>query len=214
MLLKEKFKIALLLATLPLAGLAQRSGNGSRDVASASSASPPGQSSVAEYPLKTPDERAFHIGSGDVLSISVWGEPQLATKAVVRPDGYISMPLVDEVLVKGLTPPQIRQLLTEKLARVLKRPEVYVVVEEIHSRIVYITGEVEHPGAYPLLDDLNVMQLIARSGGLTEYARKHQIYVMRQNTGQKLKVNYDRLIKGEDVAENVVLLPGDMVVIP
>ena len=144
----------------------------------------------------------------------MWEEPQLTTKAVVRPDGYISMPLVDQVSVIGLTPEQIQDVLTERVSHIVKHPRVSVVVEEIHSRLVYITGEVQHPGAYPLVENINVMQLIARSGGLTEYAKKHQIFVLRQDTRQKLKVDYDRLLKGRNEEQNVALLPGDMVVIP
>ncbi|HEY0794902.1 MAG TPA: polysaccharide biosynthesis/export family protein [Acidisarcina sp.] len=159
-------------------------------------------------------EHPFHVGAGDVLNITVWEEPQLTTKAVVRPDGFISMPLVDDVSVTGLTPEQIQVLLTERVGRIVKRPRVSVVVEEIHSRLVYITGEVQHPGAYPLIENINVAQLIARSGGPTEYAHKHKVFVLRQETRQKLKVDYENVLKGRNVEQNIALLPGDMVVIP
>jgi polysaccharide export outer membrane protein len=207
---KIRLLLPLLLA-IPIAGVAQKSNpqtasNRPSEIAAADS--------VEHFPLRNPSDRTFRVGPGDVLNLSVWDEPQLSTKALVRPDGLISMPLIGEVAVDGLTTEQIQTVLTDRLTKVLKHPRVYVVVEEIHSRVVYITGEVEHPGAYPLVENINVMQLIARSGGLTEYAHKHGIVVLRQGGGQKLKLDYDRVLKGRDPEQNVALAPGDMVVIP
>jgi polysaccharide biosynthesis/export protein len=214
-MIKNRFLIVVL-AALPVACVAQNSDPPDRQVASEASAPDTGAhvSSIPNLSLRLTPDHPFHVGAGDVLNITVWEEPQLTTKAVVRPDGFISMPLVDEVSVMGLTPEQIQVLLTERVGRIVKRPRVSVVVEEIHSRLVYITGEVQHPGAYPLVENINVVQLIARSGGLTEYAHKHKIFVLRQETRQKLKVDYDRVLKGRNVEQNIALLPGDMVVIP
>ncbi|HEY0759506.1 MAG TPA: polysaccharide biosynthesis/export family protein [Acidisarcina sp.] len=211
MILKSCLPALVLLASCPIACVAQRTLIRSSDVTSADRTS---QSAQPHSSLVPADSRAFQVGAGDVLGITVWDEPQLTTRAVVRPDGFISMPLLDPIKVIGLTPEQVQKLLTERVTEIVKHPRVSVVVQEIHSRIVYITGEVHHPGAYPLLGSINVMQLIARSGGITEYAHHKQIFVVRQNTGQKMKVNYDRLLKGEDSEEDIALLPGDMVVIP
>jgi polysaccharide biosynthesis/export protein len=216
---KNGLLLIAVIVTLPVACFAQFRGP-DRQVASAGSAPVAVASGPATKPatpnltLRATPEHPFHVGAGDVLNITVWEEPQLTTKAVVRPDGFISMPLVDDVSVTGLTPEQIQVLLTERVARIVKRPRVSVVVEEIHSRLVYITGEVQHPGAYPLVENINVVQLIARSGGLTEYAHKHNVFVLRQEPRQKIKVDYDKVLKGRNVEQNIALLPGDMVVIP
>jgi polysaccharide biosynthesis/export protein len=156
----------------------------------------------------------YRIGAGDVIRVTVWEEPQFTTSAVVRPDGKISIPLVSDVSVTGLTPEAAQRLLADDLLRLVKHPQVTVIVEEIHSRTVYITGEVQHPGAYPLIGPMNVVQLIARSGGTTEFAKKKEIYVLHQDGGPKLRVNYQALLAGKHLEENTGLIPGDTVVVP
>ena len=133
---------------------------------------------------------------------------------MVRPDGKISIPLISDLSVSGMTPDDAQGLLSEQLARFVKHPRVTVIVEEIHSRIVYVTGEVQHPGAYPLITPMNVIQLIARAGGTTEYAKKKDVYVLHQDGGAKTKVNYQMLLAGKHTEENLGLTPGDTVVVP
>lgn len=157
---------------------------------------------------------AYRIGAGDVLHISVWEEPQFTETAVVRPDGMVSMPLISDVQVTGLTPAEAENLLTERLEKFVHKPRVTVTVQEIRSRMVYITGEVQRPGAYPLVDSMNVVQLVARSGGLTDFAKKKQMYVLRSSKGARIKVDYPKVIKGQLPEENVELAPGDTVVVP
>jgi len=157
---------------------------------------------------------AFKIGVGDVLHITVWEEPQLTETAVVRPDGKISMPLVTEVDVAGLTPEAAQQLLTDRLVKFVHKPRVTVTVQEIHSRMVYITGEVQRPGAYPLMDTMNVVQLVARAGGLTDFAKEKHMYVLRGGTSARVNVNYEKVLKGQAPQQNVELTPGDTVVVP
>lgn len=157
---------------------------------------------------------AYKIGVGDVLHIVVWGEPQLTETAVVRPDGKVSLPLVSELDVAGLTPEAAQQTLTEQLIKFVRKPRVTVTVQEIHSRMVYITGEVQRPGAYPLLDVMNVVQLVARSGGLTDFAKQKQVYVLRAVTSARVNVNYEKVLKGQAPQQNVELAPGDTVVVP
>ncbi len=176
------------------------------------------QSSKGRATLATRDEGSgddpYRIGVGDVLHISVWEEPQFTETAVVRPDGHISMPLVSEVMISGLTPAAAEKVLRERLTKFVNRPRVTVTVQEIHSRVVYITGEVQRPGAYPLVDEMNVVQLIARSGGLTEFAKKKQVYVLHEGSGAKTKVDYSKVVQGQHLEENVQLTPGDTVVVP
>lgn len=159
-------------------------------------------------------DQSYRIGLGDVLRVSVWEEPQLTTSAVVRPDGKISLPLVSDVSLAGLSPEEAQAFLTTAFTKFLKHPRVAVIVEEIHSRLVYITGEVQHPGGYALTGKMNVLQLIARAGGPTEFAKKKQIYVLQQEHNKKLPVNYQMVLAGKHLEENIELSPGDTVVVP
>ena len=156
----------------------------------------------------------YKIGVGDVLHITVWEEPQLTETAVVRPDGKVSMPLVAQVDVAGLTPEAAQQVLTDRLIKFVHKPRVTVTVQEIHSRMVYITGEVQRPGAYPLMDSMNVVQLVARAGGLTDFAKQKQVYVLRSEKSARVNVNYEKVLKGQAPQQNVELSPGDTVVVP
>jgi polysaccharide export outer membrane protein len=165
-----------------------------------------------ETPAVSPT--AYKIGVGDVLHILVWEEPQLTETAVVRPDGKVSLPLVSELDVAGLTPEAVEQTLTERLIKFVHKPRVTVTVQEIHSRMVYITGEVQRPGAYPLLVAMNVVQLVARSGGLTDFAKQRQVYVLRAANSARVNLNYEKVLKGRAPQQNVELAPGDTVVVP
>ena len=159
----------------------------------------------------------YRIGAGDVLQVYVWKEEQVsAPTVVVRPDGKISLPLVREVEVVGLTLTELEQLLTKKLAAFIRTPEVSVVVKEIHSEKVFVIGAVEKKGSIPLVSSITVLQALAEAGGLTEYAKRKKIYVLR-TAGQKqirLPFNYDAVIRGEQTEQNILLLPGDTIVVP
>jgi polysaccharide export outer membrane protein len=157
---------------------------------------------------------AFRIGAGDVLHVSVWREDALTQNAVVRTDGRISLPLISEVSVAGKTTLDVQEVLTEKYSAFITRPEVTVTVTEVNSQIVYILGEVQKPGAYPFVQSLGVLQLIARAGGLTPYAKKHSIYLLQGVQHQRTAVNFDKLVKGEGPGASLVLSSGDTVVVP
>jgi polysaccharide export outer membrane protein len=157
---------------------------------------------------------AFHIGAGDVLHVSVWREDALTQNAVVRTDGRISLPLISEVSVAGKTTLDVQEMLTEKYSAFLTRPEVTVTVTEVNSQIVYILGEVQKPGAYPFVQSVGVLQLIARAGGLTPYAKKHSIYLLQGAQHQRTAVNFDKLVKGEGPGASLLLSSGDTVVVP
>ena len=158
----------------------------------------------------------YVIGAGDVLSVVFWREKELSVDAVVRPDGKISLPLMNEVMAAGLTPEQLRDRITKLASAFVKDPQVTVVVKEINSRQVYITGQVEKPGAYPLTTRLSVMQLIAMAGGLKEYAKSDRIVVMRLEQGREVRHRFDykKVLEGKDDARNLEMRPGDTVVVP
>src|ERR1700721_1046856 len=175
-----------------------------------SAATPPDSDQSA--PAVSPTE--YVIGPGDVLHISVWNEPQLTVTATVRPDGKITIPLLYDVTVSGMTPDGLQKDFTEKLAHYVHKPHVTVTVQEIHSRMVFITGEVQRPGAYPLVSTMNVVQLVARSGGLTDFAKQKKIYVLRADKTTRIDVNYEKALKGQAPQQNIDLAPGDTVVVP
>ncbi len=157
----------------------------------------------------------FRIGAGDVLHISVWREDTLTQTVLVRPDGKISLPLISEVMVAGRTPTETQELLKTKLSAFIEHPEVTVTVAEVNSRVVYILGEVQRPGAYPLSQSMDLLQLIARAGGLTPFAKKKSIYLLHQQGGPRGTFNYDKLIRGgKSVDSPVALISGDKVIVP
>jgi len=158
----------------------------------------------------------FVIGESDALNINVWKEPEISQGVVVRPDGKISLPLIGEVHVSGLTPLQLQALLAIKLQSYLANPQVTVTVTDIRSKAVFITGEVGRQGGYPLLVPTTILQLITNAGGLGQFANKKGIFVLRTVDGkqQKFPFNYSQVIKGEKQEQNILLHPGDTVVVP
>ena len=157
----------------------------------------------------------YVIGPEDVLHISVWKETELTTTLPVRPDGKISLPLLDDVQASGLTPKQLAASVTEKLKKYIADPHVTVVVNQINSKRIYLVGEVVHVGAMAMLPDMTVLQALS-SAGLNQFANTKRIYVLRTENGrqQKLPVDYRRLVKGEQIEQNYVLQPGDTIVVP
>jgi len=158
---------------------------------------------------------AYVIGPEDVLHIAVWREPDLTATLPVRPDGKISLPLLNDVQASGLTPQQLAGSLTEKLKKYVADPRVTVVVTQINSKRVYMVGEVFHPGPMPLIANMTVLQALS-SAGLNQFANTKRIYVLRTENGkqQKLPVNYSKLVKGERIEQNYLLQPGDEIVVP
>jgi polysaccharide biosynthesis/export protein len=159
----------------------------------------------------------YRIGAGDVLAINIWNEPQSSVQGVVvRPDGKVSLPLVKEVDVLGLTPVELEKVLTAKLAHFINHPDVTVVVKEVHSKRVYLVGAVNKVGTVPLLSNMTVLQALAEAGGTTEYAKRKKIYVLREENGKQVKFpfNYEAVIKGDNMDQNIVLHPDDTIVVP
>ena len=157
----------------------------------------------------------YVIGPEDVLHVAVWKESDLTATLPVRPDGKISLPLLNDVQAAGLTPMQLADSLTEKLKKYVASPRVTVVVTTINSKRIFMVGEVSHTGAVPMIPNMTVLQAIS-SAGLTQFANTKNIYVMRIQNGkqQKLPVNYRKLVKGEQMEQNYILQPGDTIVVP
>jgi len=158
----------------------------------------------------------YVIGPEDVLYINVWREEALTRTILVRADGKISLPLVDEVQAAGLTPLQLKQSLTEKLKNFIDSPNVSVVVTEANSFKVYVTGEVRTPGVYRLRSETTLLQIIPMAGGFTEWANQKKILIIRKEGGKERRItaNYKKILEGEDRGSNVLLKPGDTVIVP
>jgi len=158
----------------------------------------------------------YVIGPEDVLSIVFWREQDMSADALVRPDGRITLPLLNDVEVAGLTPDQVRLRVIDGAKRFIEEPNATVIVKQINSRKVYITGNVERPGTFPLLKATSVLQLIALAGGLKEFAKAGDIVVVRsEGTSQvSYNFNYDDLKSRKNLAQNILLKPGDTVIVP
>jgi len=145
----------------------------------------------------------------------VWREADLTATLPVRPDGKISLPLLNDVQASGLTPQQLANSVTEKLKKYIADPRVTVVVTQINSKRIYMVGEVFHPGPMPMIANMTVLQALS-SAGLNQFANTKRIYVLRTENGkqQKLPVNYRKLVKGEQIEQNYLLQPGDEIVVP
>ena len=164
----------------------------------------------------TPVPRGYVIGPDDLLQISFWGEKDLITDVVVRPDGRISLPLLNDVEAAGLTPDELRERLRVAARQFVAEPAPTVVIKQINSRRVFITGNVDKPGTYPLNGDLTILQLIAMAGGLREFVSGKNIVLVRTEGGNqiRLRFNYEEVVRGKYLAQNRQLRPGDTVIVP
>jgi polysaccharide biosynthesis/export protein len=159
---------------------------------------------------------AYVIGPQDVLDINVWKEPEMTRTVPVRPDGKISLPLINDVQAAGSTPQQLASAVSDKLRKFLTEPQVTVIVTAINSQRVYVVGEVLRAGAFPLLPGMTVLQVLANAGGFTTFANEKKIHVMRVVNGKHTEVpfNYREVLKGDNPDQNIKLEPGDTVVVP
>ena len=158
----------------------------------------------------------YVIGPDDVLMVIFWREQDLSSEVAVRPDGKISLPLLNEIQASGLTPEELRSNLTKAANRYVEDPAVTIVVKAINSRKVFITGEVAKPGPYPLSGPTTVLQMIATAGGVLEYAKEDRIVVMRTENGRTVsrRFNYKQVSEGKNLQQNIELKPGDTIVVP
>jgi polysaccharide biosynthesis/export protein len=164
-----------------------------------------------------PREDSFVIGCDDVLAINIWKEAEISRTVTVRPDGKISLPLIGEVQASTKTPKQLETEISNKLVGYISEPAVTVIVQEIRSQRFSILGQIAHPGSYVLSNSTTVLDAIAMGGGFRDFAKEKSIIVLRQTserTERRLTVNYKQLIKGQHPEQNIVLQPGDTVVVP
>lgn len=157
----------------------------------------------------------YVIGADDVLRISVWKEPDLSEVLPVRPDGKISMPLLNDVAAAGLSPVQLKDSITEKLKKFIADPRVTVVVTAMNSQRIFVSGEVVHTGQTPLLPHMTMLQALSQAG-FTQFANLKAIYLLRTENGKQIKIpfNYKEVVKGDHPEHNILLKPGDTVVVP
>jgi len=158
----------------------------------------------------------YRIGPQDVLRIDVWKEPDISRTIPVRPDGKISLPLMNDVQAAGQTAMELAALIREGLSKYINSPQVTVSVTEINSRRIYVTGEVMRPGAQPLLPNMTALQALTSSGGFTQFAKTKSIYVLRTEGRQQVKhpFNYKAVLDGKHPEDNIQLQPGDVIVVP
>jgi len=169
----------------------------------------------AEPPSATNDPH-YLIGAQDVLDVSVWKEPELSRPVPVRPDGKISLPLLNDVQAAGLTPTQLAAEITTGLNKYMTNPQVTVIVSQINSQRIYILGEVARAGAYVLLPGMTVLQALSNAGGFTPFSNVKNVYLLRQGNGkqQKYFFNYKEVISGKKTEQNIELKAGDTIVVP
>ena len=189
-------------------------------LAAATAGAAAGGGAGAAVPVANNDPRVdgaapFQIGPEDILDISVWKNPELSRTVPVRPDGKVSLPLVNDIQAAGLTPATLREQVTERLAEFIPTPEVSVMVREVHSRKVAVVGAVKTPGRFELKSPMTVLEVIALAQGFTDFASRDRIVVLRQTgtTTTRMPFNYRKIAEGVD-QENFFVKPGDVVVVP
>jgi polysaccharide export outer membrane protein len=200
-------------AALPAAAQSNNSKTKAQDGKTAGSASNSGKA----VPQAATTDPSYVIGPSDQLNISVWEQPELSREVPVRPDGMISLPLLNDVQAAGKTPMQLASTITEKLSSSLvKDPQVTVIVTLINSQRVYIMGKVGHAGSFPLVPGMTVLQAISTAGDLTLFAKQNQIYILRTENGKKERFpfNYKDVLRGMRTEQDIVLKPGDLIVVP
>jgi polysaccharide export outer membrane protein len=175
---------------------------------------PPAAPTPVAPPVVVPPD--YIIGPDDVLSIVYWRDKDMTAEVAVRPDGKISLPLVNDVQAAGLTPTQLRDSLVTESKKYIEDPNVTVVVKQINSRRVFITGEISKPGTYVLSGPTTVLQLIALAGGVRDYADTKKIQIIRNENGKPVShlFNYKDVMQGKNLQQNIELKPGDTVIIP
>ena len=158
----------------------------------------------------------YVIGPTDVLSIVFWGDAALSSEVTVRPDGKISLPLLNDVVAAGQTPEQLRRRLSDEAKRFVQAPVVTVVVRQVNNNRAFITGQIGRPGSYVLSGPTTVLQLIALAGGFTDFADRKHVLITRVDNGvqRSFTFNYDDVIKRRDLRQNLILKAGDTVVVP
>lgn len=159
----------------------------------------------------------YVIGPSDVLAVNVWKDAELSRTVLVRPDGRISLPLIGELEVSGLTALKVQELISQKLGPYISKPQVTVIVTEVRSRTYTVVGKIAHPGSFELGKPTTILDAIAISGGFQDFAKTNKIYVIRRaedGSQTRLPFDYKKVIGGQKADENINLKNGDTVVVP
>jgi polysaccharide export outer membrane protein len=202
--------------TVLLAALLHHVAAAAQSPAAPRAAAPVAAPSSAPERASTVPPVGYVIGPEDVLNIVFWRDKDLSAEVIVRPDGRISLPLLNEFEAAGLTTAELREQLVAAADRYVQDPIVTVIVKQINSRRVFITGMVNKPGPYSLMSATTVVQLIAMAGGLQDYADREKVVVMRTENGRAVsyRFNYKQVIDGKNLKQNIELKPGDTVIVP
>ena len=180
---------------------------------------PPGGGAASSKPVTpaAPVEvpKDYVIGVEDVLNVVFWNAKELSAEVTVRPDGMISVPLLNDVPAAGMKPEQLADAIAKAAAKYVRDPGATVIVKEIHSRKIYVVGEVSKPGAIPLGSEMTVLQAIGEAGGFVEGAKRSDVMIVRQENGKehRYKFNYNDFVHGKNIQQNIKLLPGDVILV-
>ena len=158
----------------------------------------------------------YLIGPKDILNIHVWREPELTRDVTVTPDGRITFPLIGNIMAQGKTVTELKEIITRKLKNFVTAPEVTVIVNESRSMKIYVIGQVNTPGPYPLAPDMTVLQALSTAGGFAEWADTKNIMIVRRQGGKDIQLhfNHKKFISGKDLKQNILLKPNDTIVVP
>jgi polysaccharide export outer membrane protein len=162
-------------------------------------------------------DTSYKIGGGDILQVITWKEPDFSRDEIlVRTDGKITLPLLDDIQAAGMTPLELKKHLQKKLKKFVGNPVVTVTVRSPASQKFYILGEIARTGEYALTKELTVLQAFALAGGFTEWASKKEIILLRRENGREkiIRVNYKNIIKGKDFSQNVRIIANDTIIVP
>ena len=170
-------------------------------------------SSQAQAPQDSP---SYLIGPNDILSIYVWKEAELTREVTVMPDGRVTFPLAGEIVAQGQTVTQLKKSITQKLEKYITAPEVTVIVKESRSQMIYTIGKVARPGPYSLTSSMTIVQALSTAGGFTEWADQKNIVIVRRQAGREIQIpfNYKEFTSGQNLERNILLQPGDTIVVP
>jgi polysaccharide export outer membrane protein len=207
------FRFATLALALTLAGAAQDNpaDKQQQPASEPSKTEAPDPSKPMSVPVSV-DPNSYTLGPDDVVAVRVWREPDLSGTLAIRPDGKITMPLINEVKASGLTPTQLAEQITKALSKFLNGPQVMVQVQAVRSKRYFMSGEIGRPGAYPLASPTTVFEAITMAGGFKEFAGKKKVMIIRGT--QRFKFNWNEVVKGKNLQQNINLENGDQVIVP
>lgn len=212
---KVNFALWILMAALAQPALAQSDAQKTNTPETKNA--PQKDNATQAMPKSATDDPTYVIGPGDEVYINVWEQADLTRTVPVRPDGMISLPLLNDVQAAGKTPMQLASAITEKLLKnLVKDPRVSVIVTATNSQRIFVLGKVGRAGAYPMIPGMTVLQAISSAGGLVLFANDKKIMILRTENGQQLRIpfNYKEVINGIRPEQNILLKPGDTVVVP